>query len=451
MKQTRFGATSFFTVIVAVLVAFTAYDYWSSEKNEQKKDDESKVIQLKREDATQIEVTGGNETRSFVKKENLWAITQPIQEMADQPSVLGYLDSIFSEKVTETVKEDHGKGDFHLETYGLDHPLFNLKVRANTATQDLKIGSVKSFDGSLYGQINDQKKVILLSSAWDTILSKPVKEFRDKRLYRGQPSAVFETIVVDGHDSQGPVHFEIDRVRGKEKASDGWLLRSAKPTDQVSTENINLWIDQIKSLRGSEFATTAPGTPPFKADITMTLSRKEAEPFVIKFSRDKKNFDLFEASSSDLPQKFAAHVALAKEAAAGVLLRPEAFFNRKAPFAFEAKKITRVIFKDSRSGKTFDSLVDPAKPDVMIEKLQNLEAVRFLGAQPEKKFPSSLRLLSSEGGLVFEMSWGDPVIETATPDRPEARYLPVRTNLSKQVIGVAEKSIEALSLKPKGK
>ncbi len=447
MKSKTFGATSFFAVIVALLVAFTAYDYWSKEKQDQKKDEDSKVVQFRKADLNEIEMILQHETHLFVKKDDIWRILKPIQETADQQSVLNTIDSLYAEKIADTVKEEKGKGEFPVESYGLNHPLLSLKLRAGTASQDLKIGSVKAFDGSLYGQINDQKKVVLLSSAWAMILTKPINDFRDKRLFRGDAKAEFDSAVVDARTPTGASHFELTRAD-----DDDWILKSQRPTDAIDKDNVERWITQIKALRGADFVASgavSEGQLARQSDRTITLSKKGQPSFVLKLARDKKNFDAFEATSSDVPSKPQVWLSLAKDATDALLLGPEAFFNRKSPFKFDATDVARVIFHDAKTGKKFDTTVDPAKPDMMVAKLQALEAVRFLGPiaqnQLEKKFSSSLRLLKSDGSLVFEMSWGEPVTENATSERPEAVYLPIKTNLSKQVVGLAEKSVAELS------
>ena len=318
-------------------------------------------------------------------------------------------------------------------------------MKAGAASETIRLGSTKAFDGSLYARIGDQKKVLLVSSAWDIILSKSFRDFRDKRLYRAPVKADITKLTVKGRkrDDSGPLDYQLS------KSEKGWAIQIAQTSEAVDTSNVEAYLAQLKSLHGSDFATTAPTAPLFKGDVTIAVERTEGGPYELRVARDKSNFDLYEATSSDLQDPMRARVALAKEAAAVIWEGPEAFYNTHAPFEFDEKAVARVIFDDAKLEKHLDSKLsgqlDAKAPDVMISKIHSLAAVRFLGVQPQKKFPSSLRLLNSTGGLVFEMSWGDPVIEKANTERPEARYLPVRTNFSNQVIGVPEKQILSLS------
>ncbi len=439
----RFGATTFFGGIVAILIAFTTYDYWSSLKSSERRDEDAKVVQLKKSELTEIEIKSATEIKKFKKADGVWKIESPIKETADQQTVLTLIESLTSEKIIETVKEGDGQSAFDLNVYGLATPLFEVMLKAGPANETLKVGTVKAFEGSLYGQINDQKKVVLFSSAWDLLLTKPIKDFRDKRLYRGAIDTEFDHITSETNGATGSQDHRFTLVR----KGPTWALQSNRPTDALDSENVKAWLEQIKSLRGIDYVEPPAvfGKGQTVETTKLTLTTEKQAPFTLIVSRSKANFDDFQAQSSDLSGGLTAHVSISKESAESARLQQDAFYNRMAPFKFNPKDVARVVFDDPKTKKHLDTKVDPTKPDVLMERLKSLEAVRFLGpADHAVKPSSSLRLYNSAGGLVFELAWGEPVIETATADRPEARYLQVRTNLSTQLIGVAEKQIEDL-------
>ena len=306
----KFSTTSLFALIVLILVLFTSYDYWSTLKKADRQEAESKVIQLAKTEIELIEVktgdvkTGQSDVRQFKKENGIWKILKPVQESADQQIAMTYVDQLTNERMSETVKEG---ADLNLDLYGLKNPLFELNLKAGGASQNLKIGSIKAFDGSLYAQINDQNKVVLVSNAWDVILSKPLADFRDKRLYRGPIKTEFSSLVVDGQDARGPVHFQIvpsKDANGKEAS--GWVLKGSSIKDQLAKGNIEAWIEQIKALRGSTFSNSASLIS--KADtlntfkITLTSADLKT-PTTIELFQDKRNFDHYEASGSDVPNQ----------------------------------------------------------------------------------------------------------------------------------------------------
>ncbi|RYZ71015.1 MAG: hypothetical protein EOP05_12520 [Proteobacteria bacterium] len=59
---------------------------------------------------------------------------------------------------------------------------------------------------------------------------------------------------------------------------------------------------------------------------------------------------------------------------------------------------------------------------------------------------SKIQLLKADGSLLLELAWGETIVEPAAGDKPEATVLPVRTNRTKDAVGIAEGSITALNL-----
>jgi hypothetical protein len=474
----KFGATGFFALIVAALLAFTVYDYSTAQKKDEARENQAKVIHLKKEDITSIEVIGPKASFHLQKVNQMgdqkvnqmgdqkvnqmgdqkvnqmgdqkvdghWRIAAPIDESADQQAVFAFLDSLVGEKSSQTVKQ----GDVDLKTYGLQSPLFTLTVQSAGEKEVLKLGSVRAYDGSLYGQIDDAKKVLLLSSSWDVLMSKPGKDFRDTKLYHGVMKADFDDIIVSGKLA----NFEIIRDQGTYQLKTPNKPQEPKnksaTSDPLLKSAVEAWLEQIKALRGAAFVESPKGvmTPDYK----IVLKRKDADPYTLVIARDPAHATQFEATSTDLPGKTSSRVIVGAYAVKSIMFQVDAFYSKKAPFEFKLADVKTLKFHDAKTGKDQTSDVDAAHPDDLIAKLGALEAVRFLGPASrlwsEKKFSSHLSLLKSDGSLVFEMSWGEPVIESATPDRPESRYLPVKTNLSTQIIGIPEKQIAALGAQP---
>jgi hypothetical protein len=436
----RFGATYLFALVVAALVGFTAYDYWSSQKKEAAEAEQAKIVRLDPSGLHVIEIEGKNTLR-LEKKDGHWFLTKPFDESADQQVVMTFIDQLVSEKIVMTVAENAD-----LVKYGLDQPILTLRLVSGGATpggepstaetETVKIGRIRAYDNSLFAQINDEKRVVLVNSSWDVMLSKLPSDFRDTKLYHGPMKVDFDKIKV----TDKKTGFEIDRIDGKYV-----LKNSIEPIYQPS---VQAWLEQIKALRGAAFVNSPK--PGFRPEYTITLERDGGEPYVLKIAHDPEHpHGQYELTSTDLPGRFTSRVLAGQTALNPVMVKTDVFYNKKSPFEFDPKSVARVKFHDEKTGKNVDAKVDPKHPDEFLAKVAQLEAVRFLGPRKaEKKFPSHLTLLNSEGNLVFEMSWGRAVVEKATEERPEARYLPVVTNLSKQVVGVPEKLIDALAAEP---
>lgn len=421
-------STWIFAVIVAGLAGFTVYDQISGEKHEAAKAANAKVVKLKREDINEITIQNQNETHALKKIANHWRITQPFDESADQQLVFSYLDQIMNESTISTVST---QGDF--AKYGLDRPLFVLTVATPTAKETVSLGHIKAYDGSLYARIDSEPNIVLVRSAWDLIVSKPIKDFRDTKVYHGPQKIDFKDIKVTGVDRENdPINFEFKNEDGE------YVLQGAKdPTFQPA---VRAWLEQVKALRGVAFVDHPVQR---KVGATLTFTPEQGEPFVLQITRDPDKREQFYVSSTDLPGGLKSQV-IAGTAIGSILVHASDFFDKRMPFSFKMKDVTEVKF--SAPKKNLTTKIDPQHPDPLLNQIHDLEAVRFLGPPTGKnKFPSHLTLLDSKGTVVFEMSWGEAVTEHATLDTPEARYLPVVTNLSKQVVGVPEKQIEDLA------
>jgi hypothetical protein len=431
--------TSLFAAVVAALVAFTAYDYWSSQKKDEAKAAREQIVRVDKATLDLIEVAGAKNHFRLEKVDGHWSLTEPFQESADQQVVMTYIEQLFGEKSQAEVANASGDARAAmLAKYGLSEPLFTLHVASAggpagvAREQRVAIGSVRAFDNSLYAQIDDEPRVILVNSSWDSMLSKLPSEFRDTKLYHGPMTVDFDSIKVTGASS-----YEFSRKNG------AYVLKNAtEPVDQAA---VKAWLEQIKALRGAAFVENPK--PGFKAETTITLKIADKDPYLLQVAHDRDHPQQFEATSSDLPgARFASRVLVSPRALDSILLRPENFYDRGAAFAFDPKQVALVRFNDQ--GQTRETKVDPGKPDELINRISQLKAIRYLGrVSSEKKFPSRLTLLKSDGTLVFEMSWGDPVIEKSDAG-VESQIVPVKTNLSKQMIGVPEKSIRDIARTP---
>lgn len=425
--------TSLFAAVVAVLVAFTAYDYWSSQKKDEAKAAREQIVRVDKATLKLIEVTGAKNRFRLEKVDDHWNLIQPFQESADQQVVMTYIEQLFGEKS----QADVANAD-DLKKYGLDAPVLTLHVASASGPegapreQHVKLGSVRAFDNSLYAQIDNEPRVILVNSSWDFMLSKLPSDFRDTKLYRGPMTVDFDSIKVTGTSS-----YEFARKDG------AYVLKGA--TEAVDQAAVKAWLEQIKALRGAAFVENPK--PGFKAETTIALKIADKDPYVLQIAHDRDHPQQFEATSSDLPgARFTSRVLASPRALDSILLRPENFYDRGAAFAFDPKQVALVRFNDR--GQTRETKVDPGKPDELIEQVSQLKAVRYLGrVSNEKKFPSRLTLLKSDGTLVFEMSWGDPVIERSDAG-VESQIVPVKTNLSKQMVGVPEKLIREIAQTP---
>jgi hypothetical protein len=472
-----------FAALVAGLVAFAVFDYNRGEEKKKKEEGESSLLHIPESDVRRIEITGksGQIVLQMDKSEKSagegrWRIEAPIKDLADTQAVLSLLKSLHDEKSRDTAAEGAG---LDLKVYGLDDPSFRIKLSADDGRfEEVKIGGIKAYDSSLYAQIDELPKVLLVTSTWTDHLEKPAGEYRDKHLYRGEGDTQYDTIEValDASKPGGPVSYQLIRHGDLD-----WEMKGVPNVAEISRDQVVALAEQAKSLRAVEFLEfdkNAPGVLSKlglqKPAITVRLRQGSELKLEIKIAPVKGAEAHVAAISSDLTNV----ASVFKSAAETLAKRPEDFFDKKAPFKFQPKDVAEVavhwagksadlIKKDATwEGKTPDS-AKAVNIDDLLGKISTLEAQRFLepvkGSSPKGfvkdqigKGESSLVLKKAGGEAIFELAWGEPVTVKAdgvqskadlkNPGAIEITYHRARTSRSRRVMALSPAAITSLGL-----
>ncbi|RYZ75953.1 MAG: DUF4340 domain-containing protein, partial [Proteobacteria bacterium] len=421
----KFGWTYLFIAVVIALVGFTIFDFQRAEKEEAKKEQASTVLDFEVEKVTSLEFLGRGEKKTLDKAADGWRITAPFNDSADQQAVATFLESLKGERIQEVVKS----GDaIQLATYGLDSPNFILKLVSDGKVHTLNIGSVKAYDGSLYGQLEGEKRVLLLSSAWDVYLSKPARELRDKRVYRGDPKAKPVSIKLTSETSP---KFSLLLKRDQKE---NWVA-SPDAGNLISNKTVDAYIELVKALRAFDYmafekknakAVSSVGLdrPSYKLEVGF---EGQVKPFSLQFALPKNQDDgNIPTLSSDLQQA----VVVYKVAASKIMVEPRVFFDPKGPFQFPVSDVAQIRIQAPSLKPAVDKTISKDGPEwpkgqELIEKLSRLEALRFYDS---KSFPvkgpsgssmnSKIQLLKADGSLLLELAWGETIVEPAAGDKP---------------------------------
>jgi hypothetical protein len=133
------------------------------------------------EDHALEEFTYSQKVHSFHLKRSgpdSWDLTQPVQAKADTLAFLDYLAELQILTITRVVEESASD----LSNYGLKNPSlkFTLKFK-NQSTKTLLIGDQSPLGHDLYGMLEGESRVLLISAFRDS-LEKKVYDLRDKTL-----------------------------------------------------------------------------------------------------------------------------------------------------------------------------------------------------------------------------------------------------------------------------
>lgn len=315
-----FKWTTLFGFVVVLLIGFTIYDFRQAKLDEEKKELETRVVTLMKEKIDRIDYSSHGsfaEQRELIRDGATWKIKKPFEDSADQQAVLTFIESLTSEKITDIIAENAADVEGGWATYGLEKPLFELTLAAGSEQQSLKIGSVKAFDGSLYARIGDEMRVVLLSSAWDVYLSKPARELRDKRVYRGNMKVAAEVLTIKGKIDTRLV----DEEFRKDGAAEWTQTRGAKKDLVWDAKAIDAYVEEVKALRAFDYTSVKTSntlgmnaiglkSPAFIVEIRFA---GQETPFRLAIAGpEKPGVSNLMATSSDLPLAVAIYHVAAK-------------------------------------------------------------------------------------------------------------------------------------------
>jgi hypothetical protein len=162
--------------MLLVLVAFVFYFFLFELPQEKKEQEEKKRADtvLPFEDHELEEFTYTQKDESFHLKRtgpDSWDLTQPVQAKADTLAFLDYLAELQILKITRVVDESASD----LSKYGLKDPSlkFILKFK-DKSEKSLLIGDASPMGHDLYGMVEGDNRVLLISAFRDSLEKKGV-------------------------------------------------------------------------------------------------------------------------------------------------------------------------------------------------------------------------------------------------------------------------------------
>ncbi|MDZ4083292.1 MAG: DUF4340 domain-containing protein [Bdellovibrionales bacterium] len=402
MKKRAFPTTGIF---IALVMAFATWTYFSEykglEKETAEKEKSSAVLPFSNSKVTSFFLKDFDKeapfNETFVRKDGeQWKLEKPLTDLADPMAVDSFLSSLATQKIKEIVVE---APDIAWATFGLDKPQleaqFVVTEDGKETTRKIVIGATPAFDGSVYGRIGDENRVVLFESAVEAILMKESRDFRDKRFFPLSKHPEFST-----------AEFKVNgRKLSFEKKDGNWMIAGSAASSAaagvwpVDSKKVQTWVETVSGLRAYDI-----------------WAEDKTDPIVIRGRR--LNQPAFEATlKSDKGEVYTAAVApLGKEeavAAATGSARPLVFsLNKnviesllkslddvrdlKFPFqmANDAKiadiariEIERPKTRDSlpafvRDGKTW-KIADDAAKEFLARKIKTDSVDGFLKASAE--------------------------------------------------------------------
>jgi hypothetical protein len=174
------------TIVIAILLLLLGgYAYWfeykGGQKREELKEKEKTLLEVKKEDVTQIQIEGIENGPAILVPESkeAWKLTRPLQTRADQGTVDRILVSFEKIQYKEIIEEQPK----NLNAYELENPKMTVRLTLKGNVQRaISIGAKNPIDNVYYIRMNNDPRVYLAEGQVGDLSTITLLELRDKKL-----------------------------------------------------------------------------------------------------------------------------------------------------------------------------------------------------------------------------------------------------------------------------
>lgn len=376
-------------VFIVVLGFYFLYIKPREEKTKKAAEAEKKLVNLDQEKIYEIQITKRDGEKIVFRREgkSRWNIVSPILADADKFSV-NPIVSRFSSIEIERLIDD--KGNF--SPYGVDNPRYVVEVKAYDQSVTLYIGNKSQVGYSIYVRKSDDIRVFLVSAALESVIDKPIHDFREKRPMDFIVSDV-ESFKITRYPENSVVRFE----REEESTTDWKILFPGASTfvegDETKVRDL---LYKISGIKVKEFVSdlTNPTNlygldkPDMRIDVTVRTSEEEIENLSLLL---KLQNDTAYAKKPDKPNIF----TLEFDKTLMDPIVPDDLRNKQVlkyyvwrvkEVSIETPKIGKIIQRDPVDTEKWYLLeggqkknLETAKVKEALRKLSEINVLRFLG------------------------------------------------------------------------
>lgn len=440
------------TIILAFLaVAFSGVVYYYTiVEAGKKKDAESHIVYLQKDQINYLEIQNKNIKYVFQKTDQGWNIEEPITDMADDERLEEVLNQLTNEKQLAIAKEGPA---ISWGEFGLDAPEGLIVIKNNLGqSQKVFLSATKNFEGNHYARIDNHEKILVVSPAWFNFTTEKLTYFREKSLYRGQISAVKKITIKSLND-----HFSL--LNGDK----GWYspifehyaLDQSKIRSMIKAIAENTIQDYIGEGDPSDLERKEKGLAKDYVEVVFETENSRWTVNVNLSEKDKALYALTEKPT------YLVKLDLSQWELFGNLSL-DALRDRKTMMTFDIKLVNRVFVKsghkrlqlikeDSKWRPESDELVEKIKVDNslvddLVNQVHDLEITYFLPENEDKEFVGKdmIILKTSEDQLLFQLNWGP--LQHKKHDGTEKDYYLARTQASEHIFGLNKSYIDQLPL-----
>jgi hypothetical protein len=238
------------------------------------------ALKVDRDAVDALEITNGDRTLKFAKRNGNWELTEPAVSRSDSAAIEGLLFKLSGLQMKSVAAAEPAA----LDQYGLDKPAAAVRIGSGSSQASLLIGS-KAQEGNLYAKDASRPAVFTIEATLLDDLKKDAGEYRQKDLFDAR---AFNTSRVEvARDGQTTV-FEKSTVKDKDgKEQQKWkqTAPSAKDVDGAKMDSL---LSSLTSARADAFVDKPPADAKTQAAFSLKFDdgKKQERVTVLKSGSD---------------------------------------------------------------------------------------------------------------------------------------------------------------------
>src|ERR1700683_1905660 len=288
-----------FLVAVALAAFVFFYDVKHTKSTDEKaasSDTESSkpAFSVDPSDISALTIDREGSSARFEQRSGAWFMTAPVDTRADQSEVGGVASQLGSLRIDRTLAASSSQPE-QLGTYGLTSPTVTVQFTLkNGSKHEVRLGN-KDFSGSsVYGQIDQQKNIVLMSDSILVNSNKSPDDFRDQSVLN--------------FDTNNVVSFEVRNSAGEiAVAKKGSEWRIQKPRDLLANNvAVSSLLDTVSTTRIASFVNEKDAGPAKYGlnSPTETFRAQLSDNKTVELQIGKKDGDIYYARDTSRPFVF---------------------------------------------------------------------------------------------------------------------------------------------------
>lgn len=311
-KNTKVGLIGLFVVIGSL----AAWDIYKSSNAEKKNNQNALIISNSIDQIDKVQIVNLDGEILLIRGIDGWKLFKPLEDIADNNAVEDFLESMKEDRIIETLDSSE---TIDWANYGLDKPYAVMTLTTSGGkVNSLQVSSKSNFEDNVYARKDNEDKVSLVNSIWQSRLEKKAIDFRERRVFRHSLAAVD--------------HFQIKYKNEVYKLirKDGNWVDSLNLKEELDQNKVREMLTEFSEAKGSEVLDKLPA--------------KLVPMFTISVQRDGKAWEAQVSQASD----FGIYVSV-NDPKYLMKLEPGAldYF-----IEFSIKNLKKEISKEADKGKT---------------------------------------------------------------------------------------------------